>query len=600
MIVGGVFGGDRRLEQTLRDAYNGNWTQGDADVGVFSGSLKSVPIGMKHGLDVAAAALADVSMPVIEKVAPEAVTEWFEGQRRTAYQSMAETRPDPATMGIVGQMGHALSSVMTMGAMGAVAAPATGLSSLGLAAYAIGGLTGYDKYRELREQGVAEAEAFKSGMVTGATMGVGAALPPFVGGTIARQIGSGIGINVGLGMAERAGISEILKDSNPQIAKHYETLDRSAMLIDAVLGAAFPLGARLLPKGSATIGEMDTAMQGNRGVADQTRDPALQRTLDGIDSKLAADAEVTRQIVEEGRPPVLIEPPRGVMDNSLPNREVAEQTALAARAIDDLMVSESGISMRQAEQQIEVLARAFRETGENAVLTRGAEAEITESAVSTTKEIENVPSVGQGAGQSFVDKVLVPARNAVSEGNSIAIRLKNGETIHLVSFGDEGEGRIVAIDRGGDLVGDLSYTKGEAHNPDIHVEDKWRRLGVATRLYDLAELRGAAIPPFDMPGQVRTEMGQAFRKARESGTKVGAEDTAAKAKPEAEVKPEDILNMEARRIAEAEPNRVVVDQDGRQRSAKEVLDEADAVFQKEQQETNLYKVAVACAIGVGE
>jgi hypothetical protein len=71
-------------------------------------------------------------------------------------------------------------------------------------------------------------------------------------------------------------------------------------------------------------------------------------------------------------------------------------------------------------------------------------------------------------------------------------------------------------------------------------------------------------------------------------------------KVEAEPKPEDFTNIEARRIVESDPARKIVDENGMERNAKEALDEAEAKFQQDQQEVSLYKVAVACAIGVGE
>jgi hypothetical protein len=387
-MLGNTFTPDVNTEATLRGTYNGNWTAGNLEPGAFAGAFSSPFVGIKHTLDVAASAVAEAATPILEEVTPDAMSGWLRDQRRTAYQSMATTRADPTTMGIVGQVGHAFGSVMTMGAMGAVAAPYTGLSSLGLAAYSIGGLTGYDKYTELKDQGVDPASAFKAAALTGSVMGIGAALPPFIGGTLTKQIASGMGLNVGLGMGERAGTAAILGEKYPEIAKHYETLDKSAILIDAVLGAAFPLGARMLPKGT-TVAELDTAMQANRGVAEQTRDPALQTTVQGIDAKLAADQEVTRQIMEEGRLPGEITVPPGVMDNVAPNPAVGREAALVARAIDDMMMQENGVSLRDMENDITVLADAFRGS-RDAVQVRGAEE------VDVRQQARDGEAVGEG------------------------------------------------------------------------------------------------------------------------------------------------------------------------------------------------------------
>ena len=177
----------------------------EREAGLFEGALTAPAIGVKHGLDVAASALAEAATPILKEITPDSMASWWDEQRRLAAESMKETRTDPRTVGAVGQIGHALGSVLTMGTIGA---------PLGIAGSvaAIGGLSGYDKYAELIDQGVDETTAAKVAGITGTVMGVGAALPPFLGGTIAKQIASGIGINVGLGFAERGGSAAILED----------------------------------------------------------------------------------------------------------------------------------------------------------------------------------------------------------------------------------------------------------------------------------------------------------------------------------------------------------------------------------------------------
>jgi hypothetical protein len=364
MITTGLFGGDPVKEQQLRGTY-GSWTDGpDPEVGVFTGALSAPFVGIKHGMDTAAAALADVSMPVLEKITPDAVGEWLNGQRRKAYQSMSDTRPDPSTMGIVAQIEHSVGSVLTMGAMGGAVGGVPG------AAAAIGGLSGYDKYKELRDQNIDESTAAKVAGVTGAVMGAGALLPAFMGQTIARQIASGVGLNVGLGMVERSGSGAILEDQYPAMASHYKTLDTSAIMIDAVLGAAFPLGARAMrkaPRDTPTIAETDTALTANRGVVEQVRDPAIHSTFEGVDAKRAADDEVARQIIEEGRGLGDVDVPRGTMNDALPNAAVTDVSFAAAKAIEDLIVRDGGMSLRTIEQDISTLAKAFAKGADDTI-----------------------------------------------------------------------------------------------------------------------------------------------------------------------------------------------------------------------------------------
>ena len=413
------------------------------EAGMFAGSLMALPQGVKHGWDVAASAMANAAMPILSKVTSESMTEWLDGQRKVANESMKATRTDPRTMGTVGQLIHGVSSVLTEGAIGAALGP------IG-AAGAIGGLSMFDKATELMEQGVDLGTAQKVGAVTGTVMGVGAALPPFMGGTLAKQIASGIGINVGLGTVERAGSAAILEDKYAGIAQHYNAMDGTAMAIDAVLGAAFPLGARMLRK--PTVAQIDDAQAANRVVAEQSRDPALQATLEGIDRKSAVDMEVTRQIMEEGRPLGDIEIPANVMDDTVPNRAVGEAAAAAAKAIDDLMVQESGRGVGAVEDDIAAMARAF-----------------------------------------------------------------NPERV-----------------------------EPEVKTPDA---DK------------------TTPPPPDI---------------------------------ESEVSPDQFTKQAAQNIIDTDPNLKVVDENGKEMAAPDLLEQAEVKFKQEKQEASLFKVAVACAIGVGE
>lgn len=432
------------------------------ETSMFAGSLMALPQGVKHGWDVAASAMANAAMPVLEKVTPDSMTEWLDEQRKVANDSMKATRTDPRTMGTVGQLVHGVSSVLTMGVAGAAMGP------LGVAG-AIGGLSMFDKATELMDQGVDLATAQKVGAVTGTVMGVGAALPPFVGGTLTKQIASGIGINVGLGVAERTASGAILEDKYAGIAQHYKAIDGTAMAIDAVLGAAFPIGAKMLRR--PTVAQIDDALDANRVVAEQSRDPALQATLEGLERHRAVADDVTRQLLEENRPLGDIEIPANAMDDVVMNEQFGHTAAIAAKAIDDLMVQESGVGVGAVEADIAMLTRAFGKGADDAVQVRGA------------AEVDVRKQAGDG--------------EKVAEGNA-------------------------------------------------------------------------------------------------------PKETTGTRKAEEEVTPDQFTKQAARGIVESDPNLKVSNEDGQVVAAKEMLDQAETRFQQEKKEADLYKVAVACAIGVGE
>jgi hypothetical protein len=370
-MAGGVFLGRPNDEALTRSVY-GEWAAGpDPDAGLFSGAFTAPFIGMKHGLDVAAAVTSDYLTEPLKEITPDFMDDWLDGQRREAHRNMVESRSDPKSMGAIGQALHAIGSVGVEGALGAVPGAFVGVATAGPAGAAVGAKTGavtsigalsaYDKYEELRLQGVDDSTAAKVAGITGSVMGVGAMLPAFMGQTLTKQIASGVGINVGLGFVERGGSAEVLKGAGyTEMAEHYQMLDGTAVLIDAALGAFFPLGGRVISRMSSR--GVDVAMDANRTVNDQLRDPGLQTTPEGIDAKAAADAEVSRQIMEEGRTPDAIEVPPGVMDDTVPSPAIGELTARAARVMDELTVSEGGAPMAITESIFHTIKEAHRHT----------------------------------------------------------------------------------------------------------------------------------------------------------------------------------------------------------------------------------------------
>lgn len=67
-----------------------------------------------------------------------------------------------------------------------------------------------------------------------------------------------------------------------------------------------------------------------------------------------------------------------------------------------------------------------------------------------------------------------------------------------------------------------------------------------------------------------------------------------------EVTQDQFTKQAARGLVESDPAMIVVDESGKQVAAKDMLDQAETRFQQETKEADLFKVAVACAIGVGE
>jgi hypothetical protein len=648
------------------------------ETSMFAGSLMALPQGVKHGWDVAASAMANASMPVLEKVTPDSMTAWLDDQRRVANESMKATRTDPRTMGTVGQLLHGVSSVLTMGAIGAP------LGAVG-AAGAIGGLSMFEKSTELIGEGVDLQTAQKVGAVTGTVMGVGAALPPFLGGTLAKQIASGIGINVGLGAVERAGSAEILEDKYAGIAQHYKALDGTAIAIDAVLGAAFPIGARLLKIPS--VAQIDDAQDANRVVAEQSRDPALQATLEGIERSRTIADDVTRQILEENRPLGDIEIPANAMDDVVPNEQFGQTAAVAAKAIDDLMIQESGTGIGQAETDISTLAKAFNPAP---VEVKPVDVPVEKVAAEVTPKLEGLdPWITP---KTFEEK-LYEFKNALLDlQQQFGWAEVGGKMIRQQEAGDLGLGTGGVLGRtqwlpkadwwpgkpksltektGNDLVQKVlegkSLTKADKANLEFLVgimleQKKQKALGIKGKADDVrpdAELESGMVERLSKIDEglveslaTRFEDTDAFMKevkkaldefdAKQEEFKLTGQTEAeiraaeaARVKTEAEAKakanapspdtfvltgsnraadvgaaagqtsifdasPDQFTKQAARGIIESDPTMTVMDESGNSVAAKDLLDQAETKFQQETKEADLFKVAVACAIGVGE
>lgn len=414
-MIGGAFLYDDQAEAFARSTYTGR--EPDPDIGMFTGIGTAPFAGVWRGMNVIEAGVMDIAQPVLEEILPD---EWITERRRELYTRIHDLRPDPKTMGVVAQAAQQLSTVATYGAYGAVGGAVVGQPLAG-AATAIGGFSGYDKYSEFRDMGVDEATALKAASIHGAVMGIGAALPPFMGSSLLTQVGSGAALNVGLGIAERGGTAQLLETEYPDIAKHYKSLDGAEMVIDGIIGAAFPLGARAISNVRGKRLEVDAAMQANREVVGQTRDPVLQTTLEGIDRKHAADMEVARQIIEEGRPLNEVEVPQGVMDNVAPNMDAARVAAKTAKAVDEVLAQEYGKGFAVMDSNIQKAARAFSET---------------EAESRVARDVEPSPVDVEASPESYHTQ---EAKSIALENPELRIATEDGKQVSAQSILDEAE-----------------------------------------------------------------------------------------------------------------------------------------------------------------
>jgi hypothetical protein len=125
-------------------------------------------------------------------------------------------------------------------------------------------------------------------------------------------------------------------------------------------------------------------------------------------------------------------------------------------------------------------------------------------------------------------------QESMAKSPGTEVTLKDGVKVTLRTMSDEVEGQIAAYDADGNVVGTLDYTKvltpdGKKFNPASHVNETWRRKGLATAMYDMAEQAGGLIATNeenDKFGGIRSDDAKAFHAAREA-----AKESAATGRP---------------------------------------------------------------------
>lgn len=172
--------------------------------------------------------------PDMDKLKRETIDQMGNSETARALREQAKKfAPDPASVGVAGQVVHGLVSSLTK----AVAYTAT----TGPAAPVVfGGDMGINRAQELSDQGVDGGTAAAAGLVTGVVSASGLKLPPALGATRLQSAAIGATINPALGIAERGTIHALLEHANyPQIAAQYRPLDPTQLTVEALAGAAF-------------------------------------------------------------------------------------------------------------------------------------------------------------------------------------------------------------------------------------------------------------------------------------------------------------------------------------------------------------------------
>lgn len=269
---------------------------GDMGPGAFSGALGATGKGLLQGVYAQPALLAvDAAVPALTPLASSidslfggtTANDYLQRQRRAQAQLVKDLMPGPQT-GLVGQMTYGFGSILPQAIGGFMAGGPAGSAAV------VGTLQGHAARRMAELEGVDSLTAVGVGTLEGGAAALGVAMPASFGLNALRSAGVAAGANIGLGVGQRAGTSELLKARGyDKLAEQYVAFDATSMVIDGVLGATFGVfGARrdaALAANKQQHLEVDTAP----GVpADPPSRAAHGKAMDKAVDDLAHDREV--------------------------------------------------------------------------------------------------------------------------------------------------------------------------------------------------------------------------------------------------------------------------------------------------------------------
>lgn len=153
--------------------------------------------------------------------------------------------PDPASVGLAGQVLNPLADVIPRAGVGAALGGPIGAALLA-------GVPEYTTSKTIAEaEGIDSGTASKMGLIDATVMGAGALLPAAgIFRNLWGDLGVTVGANVLLGVGQRGGTSLLLEENGYTTqAAQYQAFDTTSMLIDGVLGLGFFGIARMIGGG---------------------------------------------------------------------------------------------------------------------------------------------------------------------------------------------------------------------------------------------------------------------------------------------------------------------------------------------------------------
>lgn len=295
-----------------------------------------------------------------------------------AQKNVADLTPNPATTGTAFQIVHGLAEGASLAVGGAAAGGIPGAVAL------TGSVEGASTVQERLAAGVTPGVALAEGGVSAVASGLGVMIPGGFGKTLATRLLTGVSSNVGLGFASRYADHKILEANGyPEMAAQQKVWDSTAVLTDALLGAAFGGLAHLhgaegkaIKAAAAEPGMVDAALVTNLAVHD--RNLAVGVPVDPTSTHAHQDAlQVSNEQLLEGKPNDVSQ--TGVNEAKFATRPIDEARQAEAQAIAQESVPELQRRTEVRGSILETLSQQRDQlVSESAGFTRGNDARAAE------------------------------------------------------------------------------------------------------------------------------------------------------------------------------------------------------------------------------
>ncbi|EBZ2910719.1 hypothetical protein D9P45_04985 [Salmonella enterica subsp. enterica serovar Mesbit] len=184
--------------------------------------------------------------------ADKALNDTYDTIGKQLQDARGYVKPDAGSQGTAAEVLYGLGQFVPAIGATIVGGPTVGAATAFSSTYE-------QSYQDFKGKGVDEPTARNLATQQSLFNAAGMALPAAIGTTLTTRIASGVAINTGFGGMNRYSVGETLEEKGyTEMAKQYRVFDGQAMLVDAVLGAAFGGAHHLAARNSDVTPPADT------------------------------------------------------------------------------------------------------------------------------------------------------------------------------------------------------------------------------------------------------------------------------------------------------------------------------------------------------